>query len=129
MGAKGGEMARILVIDDDQQFREMITLILEGAGHQVVTAADGTSGVESCRAHPQDLIITDIFMPEKDGLETIQELRVFNPNLKILAISGGSLCFGSKFGIHIADLLGANRTLSKPLRRQELLGAVESLLA
>lgn len=122
-------MARILVIDDDQQFLAMLRIMLEGAGHQVMTASDGSMGVENCRCQPQDLIITDIFMPEKDGLETIQELRSLNPDLKILAISGGSLCLGPKFDIHIADLMGANRTMAKPLRRTELLGVVESMLA
>lgn len=122
-------MARILVIDDDQQFLRMMQLILEKAGHKVSVASDGNMGVENVRAHPQDLIITDIFMPEKDGLETIQELRAINPGLKILAISGGSLCMGPRFDLHIADLLGADRTLAKPVRRQEILGVVESLLA
>ena len=82
-------MARILIIDDDEQVRRYLRKILEAQGHEVVAASDGKLGIELCREEPTDLIITDIFMPEKEGLETIGELRRDYPDVKIIAISGG----------------------------------------
>src|SRR5437762_7182307 len=82
-------MARILVIDDDAQVRGAVRRVLERAGHTVVDVADGEAGIRAHRERPTDLIITDIFMPEQDGIETIQQLRREFPRVKIIAISGG----------------------------------------
>ena len=82
-------MARILIIDDEEKFRKMLRQMLERAGHEVVEAPDGKEGVKLYREKLTDLIITDIFMPEKEGIQTIKELKRDFPEAKIIAISGG----------------------------------------
>ena len=82
-------MARILVIDDEELARFTLREILEAAGHEVVEAANGNEGTAFQRANPCDIVITDMIMPEKEGLETIVELKGEYPDLKIIAISGG----------------------------------------
>jgi len=83
-------MARILVIDDDADTRAMLEQILKAAGYEVILAADGREGVERHSTSPADLVITDIYMPKQDGLETIQELRSCFPTVAIIAMSGGT---------------------------------------
>ena len=108
-------MATILVIDDDEQLREFLRLTLEGEGHTVTVAPDGKVGVTRYRQSPTNLILTDIFMPEKEGLETIIQLRREFPTVKIIAISGGSDRASSNFSVlDLAKKLGANRTVMKP---------------
>ena len=120
-------MARILVIDDDGQVRDAIRRILERAGHTVLDAADGEAGIRLYRERPTDLIITDIFMPEQDGIETIQQLRREFPGVKIIAISGGDRTRTMDLRKD-AELLGASRSLRKPFELTELLKAVSELL-
>ena len=120
-------MTRILVIDDDLQTRDVLRQMLERAGYDVVEAPNGRAGLQHYQATAIDLIITDILMPEQDGLETIQELRRLAPAAKIIAISGGGQT-GLLDLLPIAAKLGAQCTLRKPLRRQELLEAVRQLL-
>ena len=120
-------MARILVIDDDGQVRGAIRRILERAGHTVLDAADGEAGIRLYRERPTDLIITDIFMPEQDGIETIQQLRREFPGVKIIAISGGDRTQTVDLRKD-AELFGASRTLRKPFELTELLKAVRELL-
>jgi CheY-like chemotaxis protein len=120
-------MARILVIDDDGQVRGAIRRILERAGHTVVDVADGEAGIRVHRERPTDLIITDIFMPEQDGIETIQQLRREFPGVKIIAISGGDRTRTVDLRTD-AELLGASRSLRKPFELTELLKAVNELL-
>ena len=83
-------MKRLLVIDDDDQMRQMLKQMLERAGYEIIDAPDGQTGIELYRQNPTDLIITDLIMPQKDGMETIIELKRDFPNVKIIAISGGS---------------------------------------
>ncbi len=120
-------MKRILVIDDDDQVRRMIRQMLERAGYEVTDAPDGEIGVRMHRAEPVDLIITDIFMPEKEGLETIRELRRDFPDIKIIAISGGGST-GAFSYLPLAKSFGALDTISKPFDRSELLDSVKRLL-
>ncbi|MEX2156436.1 MAG: response regulator [Gemmatimonadales bacterium] len=120
-------MARILVIDDDGQVRGAIRRILERAGHTVLDVADGEAGIRVYRERPTDLIITDIFMPERDGIETIQELRREFPGVKIIAISGGDRTRTMDLR-RDAELFGASRTLGKPFELNALLTAVSELL-
>jgi CheY-like chemotaxis protein len=82
-------MLRILIIDDEDQFRSMLRRVLERASYEVVEAQDGNEGIQRCREAPMDLIITDILMPGKEGLETIMDLRREFSQVKIIAISGG----------------------------------------
>jgi CheY-like chemotaxis protein len=120
-------MARILVIDDDEQVRGAIRRILERAGHTVVDVADGEAGMRAQREQPADLIITDIFMPGQDGIETIRQLRREFPGGKIIAISGGDRTHTMDLRKD-AGLFGASRTLGKPFELTELLKAVSELL-
>ena len=120
-------MARILVIDDDADVRRVIRRYLQADGHEVVEAQDGKAGMKLFRERPADLVVTDFFMPEQEGLETIKELRRSFPDPKILVVTGAAPGGTFDFRAH-ATLLGAGATLSKPFTREELLGAVHALL-
>ncbi|MDQ7830503.1 MAG: response regulator [Desulfovibrionaceae bacterium] len=118
-------MKTILVIDDDATIRGVVRLYLETEGHVVLEATDGKAGMRLFHANPVDLVILDIFMPEKDGIETIQEIREAG-NCKVLAISGGSPTMGMDF-LHHAKAFGANDILVKPFSESELLDTVRRL--
>jgi DNA-binding response OmpR family regulator len=120
-------VARILVIDDDEQIRAMLRRVLEGSGYEVSEACHGLEGLQRYRATPADIVITDIAMPEKDGLETILELRRASPDVQIIAISGGSWG-GFVDYLDLARRFGAQWTLPKPLDPTELLETVHGLL-
>lgn len=120
-------MARILIIDDDVKFLKMLRQILERAGHEVIEAPNGDIGVKLFRKDRTELIITDLFMPEKEGLETITELKREFPTLRVIAMSGGGRKGNFDF-LEMAGILGADRTFSKPFERQELLQAIQELL-
>jgi len=120
-------MARILVIDDDPRTRTTIRRVLEGARHEVVEARNGEVGLSLYREEPADLVITDIVMPEIDGIATITILRQEYPDVKIIAISGGSR-IGPDAYLRAAGHLGALSTLPKPFGKSELLGAVQEVL-
>jgi CheY-like chemotaxis protein len=120
-------MGRILVIDDDAQVRGAVRRILERAGHTVEDVGDGDAGLRAHHERPADLIITDIFMPERDGIETIQQLRRESPQVKIIAISGGDRTHTLDLRKD-AELFGASRTLRKPFELTELLQTVAELL-
>lgn len=120
-------MARILIIDDDQMVLNMLRQVLEGAKHTVVEAANGQVAMKLWREQPVDLIVTDILMPEKDGLEVIRELRRECPTVKVIALSGGSrkVHFDA---LDVAKRFGALVTLEKPFELKELLAAVDTVL-
>jgi DNA-binding NtrC family response regulator len=121
-------MARILIIDDEVSIRRALQRFLERAGHEVVSATNGSEAVRLWRQRAGDLAITDIHMPEKNGLETIVELRQIAPQARILAMSGGDL--NTRVDVlGDATLLGAVRTISKPFTLEEMLQAVEQALA
>ena len=122
------ENARILIIDDEEQIREMLGQMLTREGYEVVAADNGKEGMKVCREQEVDLIITDIIMPEKDGIEMILELRHDFPHLKVIAISGGGR-LGPDGYLEMAQKLGAHRTFFKPFNRKEILDAVQDLLA
>ena len=121
-------MPRILVIDDEQYILLMLKKMLERAGFDVDIAINGEEGLRYYHKYPADLIITDIVMPEKEGLETIRELKSDNPNVKIIAISGGGRA-DSKEYLESARLFGAERIFSKPFKQAELLKAVQDMLS
>src|SRR6266571_1748002 len=119
-------MARILVIDDDPDIRDTVRRILESRGHSVETASDGAAGIGHIAQRAPDLVITDIFMPGQDGIETLVELRKAFPTLKVIAMSGGA--GGGLINLlHDAELLGADRTIPKPFTPRELITAVNEL--
>ncbi len=119
---------RILIIDDDEQLREMLRRMLEYAGYDVLEACDGDEAMKALRHHEVDVVITDILMPNREGLETIMELRRGRPQLPIIAMSGGGWG-GSSSYLTTANKLGAARTLAKPFTRQQILDAVAEVLS
>jgi len=114
-------MATILVIDDEEMMRVLLRSTLKGAGYEVVEAANGRQGLELYRRSPTDLVITDILMPEMNGLDMILELTRYFLDAKVIAISGEG---GEKNVLDVAKLLGARRTFHKPFSMLELLDAV-----
>ena len=120
-------MARILIIDDDDIIRRMLSLMLTKAGYDVVDAANGKEGLKQFRENDIDLVLTDLIMPEKEGIEMIMELKTDFPDVKIIAMSGGAQ-MGPDGYLQLADALGAQRTLKKPIARDDLLGAIKEIL-
>lgn len=121
-------MALILVVEDEQMLRTTLRAILQRAGHEVCEAEDGAKAMEIFRVNMPDLVITDIIMPNREGVETIGEMRAAAPDLPIIAMSGGGSRGGELF-LSLAARLGATRTLAKPIRQAELLAAVDACLA
>ena len=122
------KMALILVIDDEEGMRALLRNFLEREGHKVLEAPDGMAGIRLYQENRPDLVITDIFMPEKEGTQTILELRKNNPNVKIIAISGGELAARIDV-LGTAKIFGALRVLTNPFRLEDMRQAVKELLA
>ena len=120
-------MARILVVDDEEIIRFTLRQMLQKAGHEVFEAANGHVALKTFEDLGVDLVITDIIMPEKEGIETITEIRRRKPELKIIAVSGSALESGLL--LSAARKLGADASLEKPIRRAELLDLVARLMA
>ncbi len=121
-------MARILVVDDEPEVLLLLTDILESVGYEVIRATNGAEGLKEFQRGDIDLIVTDIIMPDKEGLESIMDYKQLNPDVKIIAISGGAR-IGPHTYLKMAEKFGARRVFSKPFRNKELLDAVEQLLA
>ncbi len=120
-------MATILLVDDDDQVRTMLKIVFEREGYDVVEAANGVEATELYDAANIDLVVTDIVMPEKEGLETIREIRQVNPEARIIAISGGGRIKPEDY-LDWANRIGVDQTFTKPVRRAEILEAVSGLL-
>ncbi len=120
-------MARIIIVDDDKPFREMLTEVLANEGHEILDASDGSIGMEVLILNPVDLAIVDLIMPNRNGLETINDISKLFPNTKVIAISGGGSC-GSDGGLETAKSIGAHYTLPKPFRPIELIKIIHDLL-
>jgi DNA-binding response OmpR family regulator len=120
-------MARVLLVDDDHALRGAVRVVLEGAGYEVIEAADGDAGLRLYREQGADVVLVDVFMPERDGLEMIRALRVAIPRPKIIAMSGGGR-IGFDDVLTAAAAFGAARTLRKPFAPSELLTAIRDLL-
>jgi DNA-binding response OmpR family regulator len=123
---QGGSLAKILVIDDDDGMRRTVSRMLRRGGHEVIGAQDGDEGMRKFYTNPPDIVVTDILMPGKDGIETILDLHRKCPSLPILAMSGRQT--GSIGYLNIARKLGANATLEKPFRAKDLLREIDKLL-
>ena len=119
-------MAKILIIEDDAHMRMAIQHSLTGAGHAVILAMNGRDGMNALRQNTVDLVVTDLFMPEQDGLEMIAALRKQYPKLPVIAISGGNLV--SEAMLAVAKELGAQQVLQKPFGLDGLLAAVGEVL-
>jgi len=120
-------MPKILVVDDEADVRRVLQLFLERAGYEVDTVADGTEAVTVFAAGTYDLVITDIVMPEKEGIETIADLRRIEPELPIVAMSGGGR-IGAHDYLTWVKCCGVEHTFTKPIDRQQLLQVVEDLV-
>jgi two-component system chemotaxis response regulator CheY len=120
-------MAKIVIIDDDKSLRTVISRIVRSAGHEVLEAPDGKRGVDLVRRSLPDLVITDISMPDQEGMQTIGELRELDAGLPIIVISGEQRV-GDYDPLHDARLLGADASLQKPFMMATLLAEVERLL-
>src|SRR2546425_2286112 len=120
-------MARILVIDDEDVVRHMLCTVLELHGHEVIEASHGKEALKLQQASPPDLVMTDILMPEKDGIEVIMALRREAPGLKVIAMSGGGR-FKQVEALDTAKMLGAVATLRKPFDLDVMLETVKQVL-
>ncbi len=120
------ERCRILVIEDDNDVRTMICEILTREGHEILQAGNGNEGIKQLKKSRVNIVITDLLMPEKEGIETIREISKEFPEIKILAISGGGICIPEDY-LDLARTMGADATLPKPFGKKELLNALERL--
>jgi CheY-like chemotaxis protein len=121
-------MQKILVVDDDSLVRDTLVRILERKGYQVLVASDGLCGLSMFRSEQPDLVITDIIMPEKEGLQTIREIRSECPDARIIAISGGARIGNMDF-LNFAGKLGASEIMPKPFDPTDLVNLVSRCLS
>lgn len=119
------DIASILIIDDDSQVRDFLRHVLEEAGYVVLSASNGREGVRILKMTSPDLVITDVLMPQLDGLELTLLVKRESPTTRIIAFSGGSAQFDY---LDVAKTFGAHRTLRKPLIKGDLLHAVQQEL-
>lgn len=120
-------MASILVVDDEDLVRFSVRQMLEDVGHAVKEAADGVEGIAQLQGSAFDLMITDIVMPRKEGMETIAEAKQMQPDLRVIAISGGGPV-GQFHYLELAKQFGADAVLAKPFKKQELIALVDTLV-
>ncbi|MFA6289817.1 MAG: response regulator [Opitutaceae bacterium] len=113
-------MTRILLIEDDDAYQAMLRSSLEDRGHEVSVSNDGHEGINSFKSRKFDLVITDILMPKKDGVETIMELRAIDPAVRIIVISGGGHMIRAQNCVDLAHSLGIQSVLEKPFRVDDL---------
>lgn len=120
-------MANILVIDDNEDLRDTLVLLLEDEGHSTIVAGDGVAGTRAFASARPDLVITDVLMPESDGIETIRAIRALDPAARIIAMSGGAI-LGNAYYLRMAKTLGAMEVLAKPFEIEDLVRVVDSCL-
>lgn len=120
-------MTRIVIIDDEEPVRAMLRDVLEEEGYEVAEAGDGWCGLQLLTTAPADLVITDVLMPDKEGIETIREIREDHPNVPVIAMSGGG-AIGNLDFLQLARDFGAADVLQKPIRIDKLLDAVDGAL-
>ena len=122
-------MFQILVVEDDIELGEMLSKALVKKGYRVLFAADGQEGMHMCENNAVDLVITDIIMPEKDGIELIVDLKRYFPHVKIIAISGGGRCgSGQEYLYSTRVICNVEHTLAKPFRKDQLFSMVQNVL-
>jgi DNA-binding response OmpR family regulator len=120
-------MARILLVDDNIDFRNVLTMVLKGDNHEVICAGNGNDALSSFNTMPVDLVITDLVMPDKEGLELIMELRRLSPTVKIVAMTGGGPQRAEAY-LSLARAFGVVKTLFKPFPSDVLLSTVDFAL-
>ncbi|MBF0454056.1 MAG: response regulator [Magnetococcales bacterium] len=121
-------MAKILIIDDDASIRALLVAVLENENHKIREADDGRKGLRMFQEDPADLVITDVLMPEKDGVELIMELKEIDPDAKIIAMSGGGRGLDATFNLRMAQDFGAQQLMVKPFSTTEALKAINTVL-
>lgn len=121
-------MANVLVVDDEAPMRDMVTQMLQRDGHQVTTSDEGGAALALMQSHRFDLVILDVLMPGKDGIETTLEIKAQYPDTKILVMSGGRRAISAEFNLNSASLLGADASLQKPFDWSGLRGKLTELL-
>ena len=122
-------MAKILVIDDEDQLRDLLQKLLTREGHEIFIAHDGEEGVANFHQFNPDLVITDIIMPKKDGIEVITELHQSTPKLPIIVISGGRRAMAAGFNLDSVEMLGVRGIIQKPFTYQQLQEVVKLALS
>ncbi len=122
-------MTTILLVDDEDLLREGVREILEMSDYTVIEARDGEEGLSLFAINNVDLVISDIVMPNMDGVDFVSRLRESFPDIPILTISGGSRVVSARFGLDSALLSGANASLTKPFNAKQLIEKVQQLLA
>ncbi len=121
-------MKRILILEDDEQFRKFLADILADEGYQVDAVSDGTQGLTAVADNRFDLIITDMFMPETDGMQFLREIRNKHRSMKVIGMSGGGRGVFPSEVLPAFEILGAQKTIDKPFTKKELLPLVHELL-
>jgi len=124
MGSDSTRHGRIMIVDDDQSVRQVLAAVLDDAGYFTAQAENGRDALALLQNHPFDVVITDLVMPEQEGIETIKLLHRDFPHVKVIAVSGA---FGGDY-LRIAGYLGAHQTLQKPVSVEALLQAVQAAL-
>lgn len=123
------DVPRVLIVDDEEQVLDMLGQMLSREGFEVSRARNGKEAIEIVRKQQPHLIVTDLLMPEMEGIELIRQLRKSAPAIKIIAISGGSRFIDAYDQLRVARLLGADFCFSKPIERREFVDAVRQLIS
>lgn len=122
-------MAKILIVDDEPHMRLLVSTMLKSDKHELCMAEDGNNAMEMLKEGNFDVMITDLVMPTKNGIDLIMEIKQTSPSLKIIAMSGGGGINGRFDYLPIAKLIGAENILRKPFKREDLSSAVADILA
>lgn len=120
-------MPKVLIIDDNEDLRDTLVLLLQDQGYDVISASDGESGVRVFGEARPDLVLTDVIMPNSDGVEAIRRMRAIDPAARIVAMSGGSIS-GNDYQLRVAKEAGAMDALAKPFEVDDLLAVVDRCL-
>ena len=126
-GERSPARVRVLVVDDDAGVRNFLRMLLELEGYAVVTVGNGNEALEAQRSDPAAIVLTDIFMPEAEGMETIVQLRTEFPQSKIIVMSGGGTYRGVDY-LRLAQEIGAAKALKKPFAPQDLIDAMREVV-
>ena len=121
-------MMKILIVDDEPHMRLLVSAMLESPEHELLTAENGNDALTILRREQIDLVITDLVMPEKNGIDLILEIRQLAPNAKIIAMSGGGGLNGRFDYLPLATLIGAGNIVKKPFKREELCAAISTVV-
>lgn len=128
MEIQDNSLKSLMVVDDDDQLRNLLKEIFSRMNYQVITACDGSDALKKMMQVKVDLVILDIIMPEKEGIETLSDIRVIYPETKIMAVSGGSQLLSAPILLNIAQKMGADEVIKKPFDLNEIIDAVDKLL-